>query len=186
MSRVSTVHAGATLEPKKLEIISRWIHKQPWFRGHANDLRIVGNFRFEDPDGEVGLDSILVESEGDVYYVPLTWRSSTLPSWAELLGEAEHSELGNRFCYNAATDPVFVAEAERVIAEGDTQSEIHTTAGEVREPVVQVRGNGTPLREGGKLRVVRRLGTYYPGESKLVATWELDGVQREDVIAVFG
>lgn len=181
MSRISTVHSGATLRPGKLELIANWLPGQPWFEGNAATARIVGNFRFEDPAGEVGLESILLEGDGQVYYVPVSWRASALPAWARLIGELQHSGLGKRYCYDATTDPVFLQELYRVIAQGDTQAEIRTVDGEVRPASVQVRGNAvTPSKN---LHVVHRLGTYYPGAGKLIAKWSLDGVAREDVLA---
>lgn len=181
MTRISTVYPGATLRPSKLELLQQWLPAQPWFRGSASDVEIVGKFRFEDPAGEVGLDSMIVRSGQDLYYVPVTWRSAALPSWAQLIGELHHSELGTRYCTNAADDPVFMTELTRVVTEGDGASEIRTDSGDVVPATVTVRGNGeTPA---GQLRLVRRLGTYYPGKAKLVVEWELDGVQRTDVLA---
>lgn len=169
------------MHPGKLELLMGWLPQQPWFDGNAADARIVGNFRFEDPEGEVGLDSLLVEADGAVYYVPVTWRSAPLPSWAHLIGQTQHTALGTRYCYDASTDPVFLAELSRVIAEGDTQSEVHGTDGSVRAATVEVRGNGaTPSKD---LRIVHKLGTYYPGDGQLVAEWSLDGVARSDVLA---
>lgn len=181
MTRISTVHPGATLRPSKLALLQQWLPAQPWFRGSVADVEIVGKFRFEDPAGEVGLDNMILRSRGDLYYVPVTWRSRPLPSWAQLIGELHHSELGARYCTNAADDPVFRDELARVVIEGDGAAEIHSTTGDVVPTGVTVRGNGeTPA---GSLRVVRRLGTFYPGKAKLVAEWELDGVARTDVLA---
>lgn len=180
MSRITTVHAGATMKPTPLELLAPWIARQPWFVGNPA-LEMVGRFKFEDPNGEVGLDNFIIRSGKHLYYVPLTWRSTMLPGWADLIGEVDHGTLGRRYCYNAETDPVFLEELRRVIIEGDTDSEVHTTTGEVRERTIDVKGNGEPC--DGKVRVVRRFGTYYPGKSKLIARWELDGVEREDVLA---
>lgn len=184
MSRITTVHDGAQLTPTKLELITPWLRRQPWFHGVVGDLSVVGNFKFEDERGKVGLDSLLIASRGEVYYVPVTWRSTPLPGWAELIGELDHSELGRRYCYNAASDSVFVKELTRVIREGDTQSEVHLASGGVRQPKVRVQGNG--VKADGRLRLVRQLGHFFPGEAKLVATWEHDGVRREDVLATIG
>lgn len=180
MSRVTTVHAGASVKPSALELVNDWIGRQPWFVGNPA-LELVGTFKFEDPDGEVGLHNMIVRSRGHLYYVPVTWRSEMLPGWADLIGEAQHTVLGRRYLYNAETDPVFMDELRRVIVEADTDSEVRTTSGDVRERKIEVQGNGEPC--DGRVRVVRRFGTYYPGKSKLTAKWELDGVEREDILA---
>jgi hypothetical protein len=184
MSRITTVHAGATMRPSKLELLGPWLRRQPWFAGN-HQLDVVGSFRFEDPDHRVGLDSMFIESNGGIYYVPVTWREAPLPGWAQLIGESQHSVLGRRFCYDALTDPVFIEEATRVITQGDTHSEVHTTEGEVRTPSVEVYGNNV-RPDGGRLRAVRRLGTFYPGRAQLIAKWSHNGIPREDVIAAIG
>jgi hypothetical protein len=46
----------ATLTPTKLELLARWLPKQPWFAGEsASGLTNIAAFRFDDPDGEVGV-----------------------------------------------------------------------------------------------------------------------------------
>lgn len=184
MGRITTVHAGASVKPSKLELLAPWLRLQPWFQGDTAHLTTVGNFRFEDPTGEVGMDSLLIESRGDIYYVPVTWRSRPVAGPSDLIGQADHSVLGRRFCYDAMTDPAFIEEATRVIVEGDTNTEVHTTAGEVREATVRVKGNG--VASNGRLRAVRRLGTYYPGRAQLIAHWTHNGVEREDILAAIG
>lgn len=181
MSRITPVYTDAVMRPSKLEIVAGWLEGQPWFEGSTSQLEIVGNFRFEDPEGQVGMDSMLIESKGDVYYVPVTYRPAPLPGWADSMGELEHSELGHRFCYNAGTDPAFVAELRRIITEGDTHSEIRDMDDNVLPVTVRVQGNGKG--GDGKLRLVRRLGTYFPGDGRLVARWHWNGQEREDVLA---
>lgn len=184
MSGTATVHPQATLRPTKEELLAKWLPGQPWFDGNPAELEVVGKFRFQDPQGEVGLDNMLVRAGEHVYYVPVTWRSAPLSARSRLIGELHHSVLGHRFCYDAATDPVFLAEIRRVIVEGDREADVVTSTGEPRPLGVSVRGNG--VDSDGTLRLVRRLHTYYPGEAKLTATWTLDGVAREDVVAVIG
>ena len=64
MSGVAEVHTDATLNPTKIELLQAWLPSQPWFEGDAVDLAQVTRFRFVDPDGEVGLDSIVALSAG--------------------------------------------------------------------------------------------------------------------------
>lgn len=137
----------ATLVPSKAEIVASWLPTQPWFDGPADVATPVAAYRFDDPAGEVGVESLLLEVDGRLVHVPLTYRSAPLPGaerW--LLGTLEHSVLGTRWVYDAQGDPVYRAELTRVVQEGDTQVRmmVETPDGPVeREPSIHVRGSGT-------------------------------------------
>ena len=143
-----------------------------------------------DPDGEVGLDSMLIASGGAIYHVPVTWRGSELEG-GELIGTLEHSELGTRYGYDATTDPVYVSELVRVITEGDTGSAItNVETGEPLPATAEVVGSGvTPgVDAQGAVRLIRVLDAEHEdthaARGVLTATWTHDGVEREDVLAV--
>ena len=85
MSGTADIYTQTSLQPGKLELLAPWLQQQDWFEGDAADLERVGNFRFVDPDGEVGLDSMLLASGGRVYHVPVTWRGAELAE-GELIG----------------------------------------------------------------------------------------------------
>ena len=112
MSGVSIVYPEATMHPGKLELLSAWLPDQWWFDGDAEDLELVARFRFVDPEGEVGLDGMLVRSADAVYHIPVTWRPRPLDGGA-LIGTLQHSELGVRYGYDAQTDPVYLDELVR-------------------------------------------------------------------------
>ena len=137
----------ATLVPSKAEIVASWLPTQPWFDGPADVATPVAAYRFDDPAGEVGVESLLLDVDGRLVHVALTYRSAPLPGaerW--LLGTLEHSVLGTRWVYDAQGDPVYRAELTRVVQEGDTQVRmmVETPAGPVeREPSIHVRGSGT-------------------------------------------
>ena len=64
----------ATLTPTKLELLTQWLPGRAWFpEDSADDLRRVAACRFDDPDGEVGVE-ILVVRKGDDG--PLRFRDS--------------------------------------------------------------------------------------------------------------
>ena len=44
----------ATIRPTKLELLTDWVPSQPW---GEPVLDLVGAFRFDDPDGEVGIET---------------------------------------------------------------------------------------------------------------------------------
>lgn len=136
----------ANLTPSKAEVVAAWLPRQPWFDGTAADVRPVGAYRFDDPEGEVGIESHLMDADGQLVHVPLTYRSSPLPgAEAFLVGTMEHSVLGTRWVYDAVGDPVYQAELRRVVREAGTQVRmfVETPEGPVeREPTATVRGSG--------------------------------------------
>lgn len=189
MSGTAEVHPSAVLSPSKLELLAPWLPSQPWFAGDAADLTQVARFRFVDPDGEVGLDSMLIASAGEVYHVPVTWRAEPLAE-GELIGTLEHSLLGTRYCYDAPTDPVYVSELVRIIREGDTAADIVAAGSDEPLPVsIAVEGSGvvnvSNLRgEAQLVRVISDDADAKEARGLLLGTWTHDGTEREDVLAV--
>lgn len=169
----------ATLVPTKVELIAAWLPAQPWFDGPAGEVHPVGAYRFDDPEGEVGIESHLVEVGGRLLHVPLTYRGAPLPGAEEsLVGTTEHSVLGTRWVYDGPGDPVYRDEVVRVVAEGDTQVRmwLETPEGRVeREPTVRVRGSGTDDADasGTQVVVVRepRPGADVASARTLTGTW---------------
>ena len=190
MSGTADIYTQTSLQPGKLELLAPWLQQQDWFEGDAADLERVGNFRFVDPDGEVGLDSMLLASGGRVYHVPVTWRGAELAE-GELIGTLEHGVLGTRWCYDAPTDPVYVAELVRVIREGDTGAAMLNV--ETQEPMPEntvVAGSGVVpgVDAQGQVRLVRVLDAEHQdthaARGVLTATWTYEDTEREDVLAV--
>ncbi|NLU84943.1 hypothetical protein [Rhodococcus sp. HNM0569] len=140
----------AELRPGKLELIAAWLPSQSWYSGPpAPDLVAVGSFRFDDPDGRVGVETHLVQAgDGPVYQVPLTYRGAPLAD-AEpfLVGEMEHSVLGHRWVYDACADPVYAATLAETILTGGRQADEIYTGDDNAEPQpasVEVTGSGEP------------------------------------------
>src|SRR5690625_3623491 len=117
----STSEAGEsrpTLTPPFADFLPPWLARQRWYagKGHTPALTRVGGLRWQDSQGEVGIETHLVQdSAGDgpvLYHVPLTYRSAPLPEHIAgrraLVATAEHSELGKRWIYDACFDPVYV------------------------------------------------------------------------------
>jgi hypothetical protein len=168
----------ATLVPTKAELVATWLPAQPWFDGAAQHVRPVAAYRFDDPAGEVGIESHLFEVDGRLVHVPLTYRGAELAGAEQwLVGTMQHSVLGARWVYDAEGDPVYRAEVARVIREGDTQVRllVETPEGPVeRQPTMLVRGSGL-ADDGGapvQLVVVRRpLQEGTPARATLTGTW---------------
>ncbi|MEV7419526.1 1,4-alpha-glucan branching protein [Streptomyces sp. NPDC089919] len=108
-----------TMTPTKLELLTAWLPGRPWYRGGAAgvpELAKAGGFRLDDPAGEVGIELMVVTdgsgAEPVAYQVPVTYRGAPLAgAEAGLIGTSEHGVLGTRWIYDAAHDPVFVAQA---------------------------------------------------------------------------
>ncbi len=169
----------ATLVPTKLELLEAWLPTQPWFPGSdAAGLERVAAYRFDDPDGEVGIESLLVRAPGGpLVQVPLTYRGAPLDgAEAHLVGTMEHSALGPRWVYDAVGDPVYVAEVTRVIREGDSEAEQHYETPDGPERVdspTHVRGSGTaPIPAAlAVVRVLDGTTTAHPDAGTLTGTW---------------
>jgi hypothetical protein len=144
---VATLHQ-ATLTPSKLELLSSWVPEQPWWpheRACAVDLSV--DYRFDDPEGEVGIQTYLLRTElGALVQVPVTYRDAPLDGAEQyLIGTSMHSVLGERWVYDGCADPVCIRAFATAILTGGSQAvlEILTPQGpQVREPNAVVRGTG--------------------------------------------
>lgn len=110
---MATIHRGATLTPHFRDFLPAWVARQPWYRGVGTPtLSPIGYFRFEDPAGEVGIETHLVTDGTALYQVPMTYRDAPLENSGPraLITTAEHSVLGTRRIYDAEHDPVWRSE----------------------------------------------------------------------------
>jgi len=100
----------ATITPTKAELIADWAPTRPWGWASAGEsIEVIGSFRFDDPDGRVGMETHLVTAGGALYQVPLTYRDEALDGADDaLITEMEHSVLGTRWVYDGLRDPRFV------------------------------------------------------------------------------
>ncbi|MER5759279.1 1,4-alpha-glucan branching protein [Streptomyces sp. NPDC002082] len=106
-----------TMKPGKLELVSSWLPTRPWYvpTGQAPELDRSGGFRLDDPEGEVGIEfMVLTDHSGGretSYLVPLTYRGAPLDgAGAALVGTSEHGVLGTRWIYDGAHDPVLMGQ----------------------------------------------------------------------------
>ena len=187
----------ATLDPTKQELVEAWLPSQPWVSGRAIADK-VAEYRFDDPDGEVGVETILWSlDDGTVIQTPLTYRAAPLEgAEASLVGTTEHSVLGSRWVYDGCGDPVWAETLATAILTGGTQAQmvIEHDGQLVDVPArMQVRGSGaapfghslTPVEsvttdgdvtvvrsDGIELQLPRVVGTAVTGDATL--TW-VDG-----------
>lgn len=139
----------AEIRPTKLELLQAWVPEQAWYDGApGTPLTILGAYRFDDPAGEVGIETHLVRADGPVLQVPLTYRGAPLAGadpW--LLTTMEHSVLGRRWIYDATGDPVYVATLAAAILGGGAGAEEVVESDDGPRPraaTVTVQGSGVP------------------------------------------
>ena len=125
MRRMALLHR-AEVRPTKLELLTAWLPGRSWYQGDdAAELVRVAAYRFDDPAGAVGIETLLVGAgAGPVHQVPLTYRDAPLPAAdAWLIGTMEHSVLGTRWVYDACADPVYAAALADAVLAGTGQAE---------------------------------------------------------------
>ncbi len=199
---MAVIH-NTTLSPGKLELLAAWLPGQPWYRGACQPrLGRGGGFRLDDPDGEVGIEFMVVTDASDsgerCYHVPLTYRAAPLGGAEQaLVGTAEHGVLGLRYVYDGPSDPVLAAQLiallhGRVMAQAQRVSHTPDPSATASyegpalassDPVRVATGpDGTDieLNDGRVLRIIRELTPAADGEvtgrsGQVVAGWTTPG-----------
>jgi hypothetical protein len=164
-----------TLVPSKLDLLRDWLPAQSWYVRTAAgkpELSRAGGFRLDDPDGEVGIEFMVVldhaAADATAYLVPMTYRGSPVAGAEDaLIGAAEHGVLGTRWIYDGIRDPVLLTQLGELIqgrAQAQAQSESNAP-----DPTVHSRAvPGAVGVPGAKLdtAIVRVL---VPADADLVA-----------------
>lgn len=149
MGSMALIYA-ADLTPGKQEVITSWLVRQPWSGvADGETIELVGAFRFDDPAGEVGIETHIVRrADGTVLQVPLTYRGAELDGAGQhLAAEMEHSVLGHRWVYDATGDPVYAAALAAAIVHGQAGADQFLEHDGTLEPLVStvvVQGDGQP------------------------------------------
>jgi len=174
-----------TMSPSKLELLAAWLPAQPWYldTGHEPELSKSGGFRLDDPQGEVGIEFMVVtDRSGEratTYQVPLTYRARALASAASgLIGTAEHGVLGHRWIYDGAHDPVLVAQLVAAI-QGESEPQDQNISNTPDHTVSWQPATGDALMPIGSVVTVNTLsGTDLRVETALASGQLLVRINR--------
>ncbi|MBX3087077.1 MAG: hypothetical protein KF742_01205 [Cryobacterium sp.] len=140
---------NAELSPSKTELLDDWAPKQDWFVGEAGKpIERVAAFRFDDPAGKVGVETLLVRAgNGPLLQIPLTYREAPLEGGeGAFIGNMQHSVLGKRWVYDGAGDPVYLVTTADAALMGGEQATLRIEIdGKMveREPSALVKGSGS-------------------------------------------
>ncbi|MCC3270041.1 hypothetical protein MUG94_10680 [Arthrobacter gengyunqii] len=139
----------AELHPDKMELLASWLPTTSWFpRVGQLPIERVGSFRFDDPEGQVGIETHLVAVGADVVQVPLTYRGAPLEGAEKhLITTMEHSVLGTRWVYDGCGDPAYAQALTASILSGQGQAPQYFENDGVREDIpesVSVVASGLP------------------------------------------
>lgn len=139
----------ATLTPSKQELVEAWLPGRAWAPGDLHDLEKLAEYRFDDPDGEVGVETILWQTaDGTILQTPLTYRAAPLAGAEDfLVGTCDHSVLGERWVYDGCGDPVWASTLATAVLTGGAQAPMVIEVDGVMHDVparMQVRGSGSP------------------------------------------
>ena len=136
----------ATITPKKEELIAAWAPTQSWGPGADESIDVIGAYRFDDPDGRVGMESF-VGRVGDAFvHVPLTYRDEPVVGAEDaLITEMQHSVLGTRWVYDGLRDERFVTMLAAVTMTGQGEAlgmVVHEDRWYIAPAKVRIHGGG--------------------------------------------
>ncbi len=167
----------ADLHPSKLELLAAWLPTRSWYQGpEAPDLKRVAACRFDDPAGQVGIETIVVHAgDGVLLHTPLTYRNAPLDRHEQsLVGVAEHSVLGRRWIYDACADPIYVRALATTILTGAVEAaEFIEIDGRIepRQPGMSVKGSG---HQAGAVPTDNTLVAVEDGDPTVILTKSLE------------
>ncbi|WOC13590.1 maltokinase N-terminal cap-like domain-containing protein [Gordonia sp. MP11Mi] len=167
---MAVIH-DATLSPSKEELIHDFLDGAGLGRGGR--VERLAAYRFDDPDGQVGIEAHLVACDGHVFHVPLTYRGAPLDG-AKPVGTMDHSVLGRRWVYAAPDDPVAVDVFTRALRGRQEQSalELHRADATVEPlPTTTVLTVVGEARPESALRLTYDVSAPCAGGATLVAEW---------------
>lgn len=113
----------AKITPTKEQLIADWAPTRPWGPSSDEPIEVIGSYRFDDPEGRVGMETFLVRAATALIQVPLTYREQPLAGAEDaLITKMEHSVLGTRWVYDGVRDPRFVVMLAAVAMTGQGEA----------------------------------------------------------------
>lgn len=173
----------AELSPNKTEILHDFLSSRSW--GETGELVLLGAYRFDDPEGEVGVECHLVRVGETTYHLPLSYRPLRVDGADEhLLAIMQHSVLGERFVYDGLADETALDCFRRAICGEQQQAalDIYDEDGTLSETLPQSvtlslevdegeqPPTGDELLDGAPFTIARTLGDL-DGAVRLRARW---------------
>lgn len=131
---MAILHKGSTISPTKPEILEKML---------GGPVEVVGSYRFDDPEGAVGVEGFVVRRGDGTRHVVLTYRDAALEGAQDhLVATMQHSELGSRWVYDGKGDPVAVECFRRAVLGEQDQAPLELWEGDRRvgelEPTVRL------------------------------------------------
>lgn len=183
----------AELSPSKPEILRDFLAGRSW--GESGELELLGAYRFDDPDGEVGVECQLVQVGETTYHLPLTYRPAPVEGAEEhLLTTMQHSVLGERYVYDGLGDELALDCFRRAICGEQAQAELRIVTDD--DELIETRPQsvtlslevdegeslptGDELLDGAPFTIARTLGDL-DGTVRLRARWS----GGESVVAAY-
>jgi hypothetical protein len=113
----------AKITPTKEALIAAWAPTQPWGLPADVPVEVIGAYRFDDPEGRVGMEIHLAKAGDTLLHVPLTYRGEPLEGADDaLISEMQHSVLGTRWVYDGLRDPRLVVMLAAVTMTGQGEA----------------------------------------------------------------
>jgi len=139
----------ATITPSKNEFIGDWVRSQAWGCAADAEVEVIGGYRFDDPEGKVGMETHIVKAGGVALHVPMTYRDAPLDGADDaLICTIEHSALGTRWVYDGVRDPRLVVSLAGVTMTGQGEALgmfVHHDRWHIAPMPVRIEGGGWGL-----------------------------------------
>lgn len=160
---MALIYPSASLVPDKATVAKRWLATTTWFDGDVDAVEVPFRcaYRFDDPAGRVGVETLVVHDGGRWLQVPFTYRDAPLPGGdSALIAQMQHSVLGRRWVYPGAADPVAVSCYIRTIIDRGRSATVEFDSDDGRRRVelgVSAHGTGSTGLSGRDVDVLEIL-----------------------------